>query len=82
MEFGVADTNIIRARGGVSAYTALDAEEFLEERGREMFQESSRRTDLIRFGKYGETWWEKPVSEPYETVSLFHLSKYRQVEGH
>ena len=62
------DTNIIRARAGVSAYTALDAEEFLEERGREMFQESSRRTDLIRFGKYGETWWEKPVSEPYKTV--------------
>lgn len=62
------DTNIIRARAGASAYTALDAEEFLKERGREMFQESSRRTDLIRFGKYGDIWWEKPVSESYKTV--------------
>ena len=62
------DINILRARAGVSPYNSLDAEEFLAERGREMFQESSRRTDLIRFGKYTGTWWEKPSSEEFKTV--------------
>jgi hypothetical protein len=26
-----------------------------------MFQESIRRTDLIRFDKWGAAWWEKPA---------------------
>ena len=29
-----------------------------------MFQESSRRIDLIRFGKYEDSWWEKTDSDP------------------
>ena len=57
----IPDVNILRARAKVEGYTYLDAEEFLAERGREMFQESVRRTDLIRFGKYNNAWWEKPV---------------------
>ena len=56
----LSDVNIIRARAGVSNLSSLDADSFLAERGREMFQESSRRTDLIRFGKWGDAWWEKP----------------------
>lgn len=51
--------NQIRSRAGVTEYTTLDDTEFLAERGREMFQESSRRTDLIRFGRWGAAWWEK-----------------------
>ncbi len=62
------DVNIIRARAKVPALSSIDADEFLAERGREMFQESSRRTDLIRFDKYKDTWWEKPVSEDYRSV--------------
>ena len=48
------DVNIIRGRAGASPLTAsqLTKEEFLAERGREMFQESQRRTDQIRFGTY------------------------------
>lgn len=46
------DVNIIRARSGASALTSIDAAEFLAERGREMFQESVRRSDQIRFGQY------------------------------
>lgn len=65
------DVNIIRARAKVPAYTSITADEFLAERGREMFQESARRTDLIRFGKYNGTWWEKPVSPAY--VNLFPI---------
>ena len=54
------DVNAIRARAGVSELTSLTAEQFLAERGREMFMESSRRRDLIRFGEWGNAWWEKP----------------------
>ncbi|MCB0614009.1 MAG: RagB/SusD family nutrient uptake outer membrane protein, partial [Phaeodactylibacter sp.] len=64
-----ADVNVLRARAGVSEYNGnLTGDEFLAERGREMFQETSRRTDLIRFGKYNGTWWEKPASEPFRNV--------------
>jgi len=65
---GLADVNVLRARAGVSEYSSIDADEFLAERGREMFQESARRTDLIRFGKYTDAWWEKPVSEDFRTI--------------
>lgn len=64
-----ADVNVLRARAGVSAYAGnLDADEFLAERGREMFQETSRRTDMIRFGAYNGTWWEKPASDPFRNI--------------
>ena len=62
------DVNTIRARAGVAAMTSITADQFLAERGREMFQEASRRTDLIRFGKWGASWWEKTNSDAYRTV--------------
>ena len=37
----------------------LDLDEMLDEWGREFLAESRRRTDLIRFGKFGEEWWDK-----------------------
>jgi hypothetical protein len=64
-----ADVNVLRARAGVPEYSGnLTEAEFLAERGREMFQETARRTDLIRFGRYNGTWWEKPVSDPSRNV--------------
>ena len=33
-----------------------------------MFSEAVRRTDLIRFGKYNGTWWEKPASAAHTTI--------------
>ena len=63
------DVNVLRARAGVAEYTGtLTGDEFLAERGREMFQETSRRTDLIRFGKYNDAWWEKPASETFRNL--------------
>lgn len=63
------DVNILRARAGVAAYKGtLTADEFLAERGREMFHETARRTDLIRFGKYNAPWWEKPASEAFKNI--------------
>lgn len=77
----LADTNIIRARAGVSAFASLTAEDFLEERGREMFQESSRRTDLIRFGKYNDVWWEKPASESFKNVMPIPFEQIQASNG-
>ncbi|MFT6867334.1 MAG: hypothetical protein ACJA08_002176 [Cyclobacteriaceae bacterium] len=48
--------NELRARAGVADMASLDAANLLAERGREMFQESSRRTDLIRLGAWGDAW--------------------------
>jgi len=66
----LTDTNIIRARANATAYTAaeLTETEFLAERGREMFSEAVRRTDLIRFGAYGNAWWEKSTSTANKTI--------------
>ena len=43
----------IRSRAGASTSYTLDDKFILDERGREMAYESLRRTDLIRFNKYG-----------------------------
>lgn len=51
--------NQLRSRAGVSEFTTLNEDMLLAERGRELFQESLRRTDLIRFGAWGDAWWEK-----------------------
>jgi len=65
------DVNTIRARAKINALTSLTAVEFLAERGREMFQESSRRTDLIRFGQYTSAWWEKEISPDHVQLFLY-----------
>jgi len=75
------DVNTVRARAGVSAWSSITPEMFLAERGREMFQESSRRTDLIRFGKYDDAWWEKPVSEDYKSVFPIPFEQIQASEG-
>ncbi len=68
----LSDVNVIRARAKVSEMTSIDADGFLAERGREMFQESARRTDLIRFGKYNDAWWEHPA-DASDHVNLFPI---------
>jgi len=60
----LADVNTIRSRANVAPLSSLDPETLLAERGREMFAEGYRRSDLIRFGKYNDAWWEKPASTP------------------
>lgn len=70
------DVNVLRARAGVPEYNGnLTEDEFLAERGREMFQETARRTDLIRFGRYNDAWWEKPPSAPFRNV--FPIPQYQ-----
>ena len=51
--------NEIRVRSGVDPFTALTDDQLFDERGREMCLEMTRRQDQIRFGKFGDAWWEK-----------------------
>lgn len=53
--------NQIRTRAGATPFVSMTEGQMLAERGRELFVEALRRTDLIRFGVYGNAWWEKPV---------------------
>ena len=64
----LTDVNTIRARAGLSPMMTITADSFLAERGREMFMEVTRRQDLIRFGKWGDSWWEKTNSDAFKTV--------------
>ena len=43
---------------------AVTLDNLLDERGREMYLESWRRQDLIRFGKFLNAWQEKAASDP------------------
>ncbi len=52
--FGNADHNYTEA--------SLTMDEFLRERGREFSFEGHRRQDLVRFGKFGEAWWDKKAT--------------------
>jgi hypothetical protein len=63
MNAGSADAlelvNMVRERANATPFDALDADNLLAERGRELFAEVKRRTDLIRFGRYNDEWWGK-----------------------
>ncbi|WP_373494682.1 RagB/SusD family nutrient uptake outer membrane protein [Aquiflexum sp.] len=63
--------NQVRARANVPPLTTLTPEALLAERGRELFAEGHRRSDLIRFGRYNAPWWEKPASPT--TRNLFPI---------
>lgn len=56
--------NDIRVKRGATPLVALTPDDLLDERGRELYWEGWRRQDLIRFGKYLETWQEKATDDP------------------
>ena len=54
--------NQVRASRGAGALSSLDETGLLAERGRELYWEGHRRTDLLRFGRFLDAWEEKPAS--------------------
>lgn len=65
---GDALINQIRGRALASQLTGYTLADILAERGREMMWEGHRRQDLIRFGKYTGTWWEKSDTDPNRNI--------------
>lgn len=70
---GLALVNNLRATRGAAPFTTLplvnvnnvdDPNTFLAERGRELYWESHRRTDLLRFGVFLKPWGLKPTDDP------------------
>jgi starch-binding outer membrane protein, SusD/RagB family len=69
----LADVNTVRAartaRGTPPpALTTLNLDLLYRERGFEFYWEMLRRTDMIRFGKYEDTWTEKTNKDPKKRV--------------
>lgn len=62
----VALVNSVRTHPSrnASVLASVTLDQLLDERGREMYLESWRKQDLIRFGKYLVAWQEKAASDP------------------
>ncbi|MFD3002379.1 RagB/SusD family nutrient uptake outer membrane protein [Pontibacter toksunensis] len=46
----------------------LTDDEFVDELGREFLAERHRRTDLVRWGRFGDAWWDKAADAADKTV--------------
>lgn len=77
-ESGDEWVNPIRTRAGVAEWTGVQLDSLLAERGRELFAEGVRRQDLIRYGEFLKSWWEKPASTDFEGIprTLFPIPKW------
>ena len=60
--------NSIRTNRGASALISLSLDDILDERGRELYLECTRRQDLIRFGKFLNAWQEKQADASPKTL--------------
>ncbi|MDQ4139023.1 MAG: RagB/SusD family nutrient uptake outer membrane protein, partial [Bacteroidota bacterium] len=49
-----------QANSYVSNLSKLTDDEFVDELGREFLGERHRRTDLVRWNRFGQEWWDKP----------------------
>lgn len=72
----LALVNQVRARANAAPLSTLTADILLAERGRELFAEGHRRSDLIRFGRFNDAWWEKNPSQPFR--NLFPIPQDRK----
>src|SRR5690606_12047427 len=60
----LAEVNELRAmRENTPPLTTLTEQDMIDERGRELYLEYIRRTDLVRFGKFKDAWEFKPAGD-------------------
>jgi hypothetical protein len=55
-ETALSLVNRVRERAGAADWQTIDLNSLLDERGRELCYENWRRNDLIRFGKFEDSW--------------------------
>ena len=60
--------NDLRTLRGATPFGSLTEENLLDERGRELYGEYWRRNDLIRFGKFNDTWEFKDNTEAFRVL--------------
>lgn len=74
---GLQYVNMLRDRAGASTLSSLDADVILAERGRELYWECHRRTDLRRHGKFtGDAYiwsWKGNTQTGRSTDAKFEL---------
>lgn len=51
----------------------LTDQEFIDEWGREFLGEHRRRTDLIRWGRFGDSWWDKSTDKTDKDYEVFPI---------
>lgn len=71
--------NVLRRRAHATELQTITLSDILDERGREFYAEGHRRSDLIRFGKYGGTngyLWEMKGGEPNGADFPAYLNLY------
>lgn len=68
----VKKRNFSTANWPAQSYVAnpgkLTDDEFVDELGREFIGERHRRPDLIRWNRFGSSWWDKPADAKDKTV--------------
>jgi len=72
--------NQIRGRAGVDPFMSLDADKILAERGREMFIETWRRNDQIRFGTWTSADWDFHTATNNPDLNIFPIARV-QIEA-
>jgi starch-binding outer membrane protein, SusD/RagB family len=88
-ETPLAIVNAIRTKRGVNALASVTLPTILAERGRELYLEAVRRTDLIRFGKFNDPVLERPTASaatrvvfPIPNIALSSNPNLKQNAGY
>lgn len=73
----VRQRNYPQAEWSAYSYEAnpamLTDQEFIDEWGREFLGEHRRRTDLIRWNRFGDAWWDKDVDKTDKEYTIFPI---------
>ncbi len=69
---GAGDTyiNQIRNRAGLTSLSGATLDDILDERAKEFVWEAQRRMDLIRFGEFTKSWWEKDTDDSQDRTTF------------